>query len=67
MQISDLFNYQSQQKLRKKEPRVYLKDLTIVIAERELFKLKYKNSHQDEHPLSLDFFSGKDNKEEAIS
>lgn len=62
MNASDFYMYQdgsSQHKLRKLDPKVYLKDIVAVRVERGSFNLKYKKSHGNEAFQELDFLQTK--------
>lgn len=60
-------DFSSQHKLRKIEPRIYLKDIATVQAERGLFTLKYKTSHTDNEYKDLDFLQTKIVKSKEFS
>lgn len=65
MEISDFFSFQdlaSQHKLRKMEPRIYLKDMMCVQVQRGLLKIMYKTSHAEENFTELDFLQVKISK-----
>lgn len=58
MQLTDFYNFtdeSSQAKLKKNEPRLYLKDIMSVQAHRGQFTLLIKKKHSDENTHSLDF------------
>lgn len=57
MSVSDFYCYEdfsSQHKIRNIEPRVYLKDIMAIQAERGAFTIKYKASHVEDYK-ELDF------------
>lgn len=61
MTITDFYDYEdcsSQHRIRKQEPRVYLKDLTSVKVQRGQFQLQYKTGHDLEWQ-ELDFLQMK--------
>lgn len=69
MTYSDFLSYQdlsSQHKLRKMEPRIYLKDIMSVRVERGLFKLMYKTGHFQENFSELDFLQIKITKSQEF-
>lgn len=62
MHITDFYNFQdetSQAKLKKLEPRLYLKDIMAVEVQRGNFALLVKKKHDDEHQQRLEFLKAK--------
>lgn len=58
MNFTDFYKYDecvSQHKIRNSSPRIYLKDITHVKAERGYFTLKFKKDQDDEDFQILDF------------
>lgn len=69
MGVTDFYNYKdlsSQARLRKTEPRCYLKNIMSVKAQRGCFTLKYKILHQVDTELTLDFLILKYKKSQQI-
>lgn len=68
MLISDFYNYKdvsSQAKLKNLEPRVYLKDIMSIKAEKGDFTIKYKESHEGDWK-TLDFLQVKIKKDKTF-